>query len=138
MIFMWKHKVRNVHQRNPGLRRPSRRVRPVELTRLELLDRRVLPAVTATFSAAQGVLTVIGDARDNSIVVSSDSDAMSSGGSPTMAKGGLKVQTSIKVDGIDGCNHNETQAKGGLKVQTGIKACGIEGCNHNEAQVRDA
>jgi Ca2+-binding RTX toxin-like protein len=51
-------------------RRSSRRVHPVELTGLELLDRRVLPAVTATFSAAQGVLTVMGDAHDNTIAVS--------------------------------------------------------------------
>ena len=37
-----------------------------------MLDRRILPAVTATFSAAQGVLTVIGDAQDNTITVSRD------------------------------------------------------------------
>jgi hypothetical protein len=128
MIFMWKHKVRNVHRRRPGLRRPSRRVRLVELTRLELLDRRVLPAVTATFSAAQGVLTVIGDARDNSTVASSDAAR-----SMLVNSGAVTV-----LGGIDGCNHNEAQARGGLKVQPGIKLCGIEGCNHNEAQVRDA
>src|SRR5258708_5502654 len=52
--------------------RPSRRVRLVELTGLELLDRRLLPAVTATFSAAHAVLTIMGDAQDNSIAVASD------------------------------------------------------------------
>src|SRR3954447_4776977 len=35
-----------------------------------MLDRRLLPPVTAPFSAASGVLTVIGDARDNTISVS--------------------------------------------------------------------
>ena len=38
--------------------RPSRRVPLVELTGLELLDRRILPAVSATFSAVSGALTV--------------------------------------------------------------------------------
>jgi Ca2+-binding RTX toxin-like protein len=38
--------------------RPSRRVSLVELTGLELLDRRILPAVSATFSAVSGALTV--------------------------------------------------------------------------------
>ena len=72
MMLMWKRKFRGAHTSRPGRQRPSRRVRLVELTRLELLDRRVLPAVTATFSAAQGVLTVIGDAQDNTIAVSRD------------------------------------------------------------------
>ena len=67
---MWKRKFRNAHNSRPGRQRPSRRVRLVDLTGLELLDRRVLPAVTATFSAAQGMLTVIGDAKDNTIIVS--------------------------------------------------------------------
>jgi Ca2+-binding RTX toxin-like protein len=38
--------------------RPSRRVPLVELSGLELLDRRILPAVSATFSAVSGALTV--------------------------------------------------------------------------------
>ncbi len=67
---MWKRKSPGTHIRRPDRRRPSRRVRPVNLDRLELLDRRILPAVTATFSVAQGVLTIIGDAQDNTIVVS--------------------------------------------------------------------
>ena len=50
-------------------RRPSRRVRPVNLTGLEPLDRRLLPAVTVSFSAAQGVLTILGDAQNNNITV---------------------------------------------------------------------
>jgi Ca2+-binding RTX toxin-like protein len=67
---MWKRKSRGAHTNRPARRQPSRRTRPVELTRLELLDRRILPAVTATFSAAQGVLTVTGDAQGNTVEVS--------------------------------------------------------------------
>lgn len=40
--------------------------------------------------------------------------------------------TSSVIDG----NHNEAQATSGLKVQSGIKLGGIDGCNHNEAQAR--
>jgi Ca2+-binding RTX toxin-like protein len=67
---MWKRRFRNTHNSRPGRQRPSRRVRLVDLTGLEVLDRRVLPAVTATFSPAAGLLTVVGDALDNTIVVS--------------------------------------------------------------------
>jgi hypothetical protein len=42
------------------------------LPQVEPLDARVLPAVTATFSAAGAVLRVIGDAQDNTVVVSRD------------------------------------------------------------------
>ena len=69
---MWKCKLRKAHKSRPGRQRPSRRVRLVDLTGLELLDRRILPAVTATFSPAAGMLTVVGDALDNTIVVSRD------------------------------------------------------------------
>ena len=54
-----------------GRRRPSRRRRPtVGAISPEMLDVRLLPAVTATFLPAAGLLTIIGDARDNTIVVS--------------------------------------------------------------------
>jgi len=84
---MWKRKFRNAHNSRPGRQRPSRRVRLVDLTGLELLDRRVLPAVSATFSAAQGLLTVIGDAKDNTIVVSRDA-----AGSILVNSGGVAIQ----------------------------------------------
>src|SRR5262245_28712321 len=71
----------------PGRQRPSRRVCPVELSGLELLDRRVLPAVTAVFSAAQAVLTVTGDAQDNTIAVSRDA-----GGTILVNNGAVTVQ----------------------------------------------
>ena len=64
---MSKRKLVNLFVDRERRRRPSRRVPLVELTGLESLDRRVLPAVTATFAAAQGVLTVMGDAHDNAM-----------------------------------------------------------------------
>jgi hypothetical protein len=42
------------------------------LLRVESLDERVIPAVTVTFSGAGAILRVMGDAADNSIVVSRD------------------------------------------------------------------
>src|SRR5262249_17026844 len=65
-------KLINLFVDREGRRRPSRRVPLVELTGLELLDRRIMPAVPATFSALQGVLTVTGDAQGNTIAVSPD------------------------------------------------------------------
>jgi Ca2+-binding RTX toxin-like protein len=67
---MWKRKFRHAHSNGPPRKRPSRQVPLVELDRFALLDRRILPAITATFSATQGILTIIGDAQDNSIAVS--------------------------------------------------------------------
>ena len=61
---------RSAHINGPPRKRPSRRAALVDLDRLELLDRRILPAITATFSAAQGVLTIVGDAQANTIAVS--------------------------------------------------------------------
>jgi len=55
MMLVWKRKFRNAHNSRPGRQRPSRRVGLVDLTGLELLDRRILPAVTATFSPAAGL-----------------------------------------------------------------------------------
>ena len=42
----------------------------VRFVGLEALDNRVMPAISATFSPAAGLLTVIGDAQDNTIAVS--------------------------------------------------------------------
>ncbi|WP_422931535.1 beta strand repeat-containing protein [Singulisphaera sp. PoT] len=69
---MWKRKNRDAALRLTNRRRPSRRVLPLELGGPEFLDCRILPTVSATFSAAQGVLTVFGDAQDNNITVGRD------------------------------------------------------------------
>jgi len=57
-----------------GRGRPAAPVRKPARPRLALepLDGRIMPSVTATFSATTGVLTVAGDDQDNTIVVSRD------------------------------------------------------------------
>src|SRR5262245_51120800 len=58
--------------RDSGKRRAAERKPPRPRLALEALDDRIVPSVTATFSAATGVLTVAGDDLDNTIVVSRD------------------------------------------------------------------
>ena len=48
------HKLVNLFVGRERRKRPSRHIPLVELSGLELLDRRILPAVTATFSAVDG------------------------------------------------------------------------------------
>ena len=90
-----------------GRRRPSRRRHPaVGATPPEMLDARILPAVSATFLPAAGLLTVIGDAQDNAITVSRNaagsilvnSGAVTVlGGTPTVANTSL-----IQMFGLGG------------------------------------
>ncbi len=54
---------------------------------VEALAERVMPAVTATFSAAGAVLRVVGDALDNTVVVSRDA-----GGTILVNGGAIEVQ----------------------------------------------
>src|SRR5215813_6552650 len=54
----------------PSARKRSRQARPVPA--LESLADRILPAVTAVFVPPAGVLTVLGDAGNNTITVSRD------------------------------------------------------------------
>ncbi len=99
--------------RGSGKRRATVRKPPRARLVLEALDERVLPAVSASFSAAtvagfHGVLTVMGDAQDNnitvsrnaagSIVVNADGNVVTvQGGTPTVANTQL-----IQIFGQDG------------------------------------
>src|SRR4051794_26064977 len=65
---------------------------------LEPLGERVLPAVTASFSPTAGILSVLGDAQNNTIVVSRDAAGKIlvnggavpvTGGTPTVANTSL-------------------------------------------------
>src|SRR5262245_23247281 len=106
---MSQRKFRSAHVNRAGRRRPSRHFRPVNLTGLEPLDRRILPTVTATLFAADGILSV-GPAdpqenTDDNITISRDAAGRIlvnngavaiQGGQPTVAntrqifmKGGL-------------------------------------------------
>src|SRR5215475_4988540 len=60
---LFKQKTRPICKKSPSIR---------SLPGLEPLGERILPAVTASFLAGTGVLTVIGDALNNNIVVSRD------------------------------------------------------------------
>lgn len=105
---MWKRNFQSTHNNRLAHRRKSRGIRLVELTRLEMLDRRILPAVTATFSAAQGVLTVIGDAQDNTIEVSANAGGTILVNSGDVAiKGGMATATNIKLIQIFGLGGND-------------------------------
>src|SRR2546423_14428495 len=72
MTQFWMSRI--LTTKSKPVRRPVRtkahqcRFRPT----LEPLAERVLPAATATFTAADGTLRVVGDALDNTIVVSRD------------------------------------------------------------------
>jgi Ca2+-binding RTX toxin-like protein len=123
-MLMWKPKFRNAQNARSGRQRPLRRVGLADLTGLELLDRRILPAVTATFSASQGVLTVIGDAQDNTIVVSRDaagsllvnSGAVTVlGGKPTVANTSL-----IQMFGLGGNDNLSLKETNGALPKSNI------------------
>jgi Ca2+-binding RTX toxin-like protein len=116
---MWTRKFRDAHKSRPGRLRPSRRVRPCNLTGIELLDRRIMPAVTATFSLTQGVLTVLGDAQDNTISVSRDAagSILVDGGAVKVlgAKANVTNTTLIQIFGLGGNdNLSENETNGAL------------------------
>ena len=71
---MWMRKFRCSLRSGSGRNRPTLRVCFVEPQSLEPLDRRLLPAVTATISATHGVLTIIGNAHNNTLGVSRKPD----------------------------------------------------------------
>src|SRR5262245_54818936 len=64
----WTHVARYLPRRPPTARKKlwQGRICPT----LEQLNDRILPAVTASFSAGASTLTVLGDALDNNIVIS--------------------------------------------------------------------
>src|SRR4051794_39908113 len=106
---MWKRNFLSARTDRPCRRKPSRRLRPVELASLELLDRRVLPAVTATFSATAGILTVLGDAQGNNIAISRNAAGtiLVNGGAVTI-KGGTANVANTRLIQLFGLAGNDT------------------------------
>ncbi len=105
---MWKHKLRGAHTSRPGGKRPSRRVHLLDCNRLELLDRRLLPAVTATFSPAHGVLTILGNAHDNVLAVTRNAGGkilVNSGG--VTVRGGRSTVANTKLIQVFGLGGND-------------------------------
>ncbi len=86
---------------------------------LEALGERVLPSVTATFSAATGVLTVMGDAQDNNVAVSRNAGGtiLVNGGAVAVQGGTATVANTrrIQVFGLGGNdNLSLNEANGAL------------------------
>ena len=73
---------------------------------LESLEARLTPAITASFAAAQGVLTVTGDAQNNTIAVSRDAagSILVNSGAVKIVGGKATVANTnlIQVFGLDG------------------------------------
>src|SRR5262245_29529591 len=107
-MLMWKRKLQSSRTRRPAARRSSRSLRPVECAAIELLDRRILPAVTATFSAARGILTITGDNQGNNIAVSRNAagNLLVNGGAVTI-RGGQATVANTKLIQMFGLGGND-------------------------------
>src|SRR5262249_22685605 len=101
MSRLLKNKFRPVSR--SGRKHPARgHFRPA----LEYLDERIVPAVTASFSPDAGVLSVFGDAQNNTIVLSRDTAGhlLVNGGAVAIQGGSATVANTalIQVFGGDG------------------------------------
>src|SRR5262249_5275042 len=106
MLFSW---IRRMFTRKLWpISRPERK-QPLKrrfVPTLECLGERVMPAVTAVFAPASGLLTVLGDAADNTITISRDAagNILVNGGAVNIVGGTATVAntTTISVFGLDG------------------------------------
>jgi Ca2+-binding RTX toxin-like protein len=120
MSAMSKNRFGRLLEISKPSQRPLRRDRrAVRFVGLESLDNRVLPAVTATFTPVVGVLTVIGDALDNTIVVSRDAagKVLVNGGAVAILGGTATVANTslIQMFGLGGNdNLSLNEANGAL------------------------
>src|SRR4051794_38586004 len=97
--------------RGSGRRRAARRKPPRPRLALEPLDGRILLSVTASFSAATGVLTVMGDAQDNSIAVSRNaagSIVVNGDGTVVAVQGGTPTAANTRQIQMFGQDGNDT------------------------------
>ena len=104
---LWKRLSRRLSSRSQLLRkRPSwHRFLPS----FEQLADRILPAVTATFLPGPGVLTVFGDALDNTITLSRDAAGkLIVNGSAVAVKGGTPTVANTALIQIFGQGGNDT------------------------------
>src|SRR4051794_4856716 len=106
MALSW---VRRLFQKKPRPISRSGRQQPKQgrfLPALEPLDQRILLAITASFSPTAGILSVFGDANNNTIVVSRDAagQLLVNGGAVAIQGGAATVAntTLIQVFGQDG------------------------------------
>src|SRR4051794_21364808 len=89
--------------------RPGRRTSPPgRLPRLEALSERILPAVTATFTPSQGVLTVLGDNLDNTIALSRNAAGrILVNGGAVAVKGGNPTVANVTLIQVSGQGGND-------------------------------
>jgi Ca2+-binding RTX toxin-like protein len=75
----------------------------------ESLESRLMPAVTATFTPGSGLLTVIGDAQDNTITISRDAAGtiLVNGGAVAITGGAATVANTALIQGF-GLDGNDT------------------------------
>jgi hypothetical protein len=91
----------------PRFRVARRRSRPFAL-HLDELNPRIVPAVTATFAAGPGILSVFGDAQDNAITVSRDAagQILVNGGAVAVRGGTATVANTTLVQVFGRAGHD--------------------------------
>jgi Ca2+-binding RTX toxin-like protein len=102
----WINRIFNKRSRPVARPRRSQPFQGRFVPALESLDERLLPAVTASLSASAGILTVFGDAGNNSIVVSRNAAGriLVNGGAVAISGGTATVANTrlVQVFGQDG------------------------------------
>lgn len=96
MLNLFREALRQMLQSKPVARRRSQRFNPVPA---ETLEERIVPAVTASFSAQFGQLTIIGDQADNVINVSrgDNGDILINNGQVAIVGGTPNVQNTNTI-----------------------------------------
>src|SRR4051812_3798132 len=95
---------------HPRFRIATRRPRPRAL-RVDALDARIVPAVTASFAARSSILSILGDAQDNAITISRDAAGriLINGGAITV-RGGTPTVANTTLIQVHGQGGNDTIA----------------------------
>lgn len=121
--------------RDSGRRGASRPPRPAPARlALEALAGRVLPAVTATFSAADGTLRVVGDELDNTVVVSRDpAGTILVNGGAVAIQGGQATAANTRLIFLNGGAGNDNLSLS--ETNGAMPAAAIGGGDGNDALV---
>ena len=96
--------------RRSSKRSSTRKAQPAAFDQgFESLENRLMPAITATFAPDAGILTVLGDAQDNTIVISRDAAGtlQVNGGDVAITGGTATVANTATIDAF-GLNGNDT------------------------------
>src|SRR5215208_3866595 len=94
---------------NPRLRKPRPRRPRRFMPRIDELDTRLVPAVTASFNPGTGVVSVFGDALDNTITVSRNAaGAILVNGGAVAVQGGRPTVANVVRMQVFGVGGNDT------------------------------